>query len=213
MELQFEYLLGIVVFGCTVGAYLVFLILGRKWRKEYERKGEKYWKVPKEKRVKELTSDVWRPKLVALSYFMAYFSNGFMKMAYSWTADKWGHKRVWYKTGFASAVTGFLWVTLQTGMVVWFIFLASFSNFLERLSTGGRMALMGDATPLALSSTVYQMYMSFTWIGNVPCSVIVGLLLPINLALLMVLLSIFSLIPVIIAKWLKPFETAKASKV
>ena len=83
MELQFEYLLGIVVFGCTVGAYLVFLILGRKWRKEYERKGEKYWKVPKEKRVKELTSDVWRPKLVALSYFMAYFSNGFMKMAYS----------------------------------------------------------------------------------------------------------------------------------
>lgn len=448
-----------------MGAYLVFLSLGRKWRKEYETKGEKYWTEPKEKRVKELTSDVWRPKLVAISYFMAYFSNGFMKMAYSlwvplflinrgvsvfdaalfiglsyvswqwkmfigmasdslkvkfrgkshrrhpwfliagllgvvgsmifvfadpadmpvwtlffpitvmiiagsaifdlaadayaldvvppefharilggvqtagmavggiagsmippllinmwgyrsvlivggftcalafpfllqpepkleqerifgkqaiaftftektvliasllmmgnaigiiriisptggmfslimnnvvgdmtpelagniatisllvgipssliggWAADKWGHKRVYYITGAAAALTGYLWVTLQPGMVVWFIVLASFSNFLQRLSTGGRMALMGDATPLALSATVYQMYMSFSWIGNVPCSVIVGWLLPINLPLLMVLLSTLSFIPVVIAKWLKPFEAAKATKV
>jgi hypothetical protein len=83
LDLQFEYLLGIVVFGCTLGAYLVFLSLGRKWRREYEMKGEEYWKEAKEKRVKELTNDLWRPKLVAISYFMAYFSNGFMKMAFS----------------------------------------------------------------------------------------------------------------------------------
>jgi hypothetical protein len=81
--LEFEQLLGILMFTCTAVTYLIFLILGRKWRKKFELRGIRYWKAPKEQRVKELMTDVWRPKLIAVFYGLAYFTNGYMKVIYS----------------------------------------------------------------------------------------------------------------------------------
>jgi hypothetical protein len=98
-------------------------------------------------------------------------------------------------------------------MVTQFIILAMLTNFIQRLNAGGRMALMGDATPLALSATVFQMYMSFSWIGNVPASVIIGSLLPTNLPLLMALLSSLSILPLFLVRFIKPYEVGKAVKV
>jgi MFS family permease len=464
--MKFEHLLAIAVFGCTIGTYSIFLTLGRKWRREFEAKGVKYWRSPKEERVQELMSDVWRPKLVAIFHAMAYFTNGYMKISFSmwvplfllnvrgistfeaalflaiaytswqwkmfigmasdalpitwrgkryrrhpwflatgilsvaasmifvlndplempvwttffaaiaimttagaifdmaadsyavdvvppeyharylggvnavgmalggiaaslispiligiggyrlvfivggltgmiaflflllkepelvserifskqaiaftftektvliasllqmgsaiglrrfsnptggmfsiimnevvgifspeqaarislivlliglpssliggWAADKWGHKRTYIITGFVFAIFGFLWMTLRAGMVIWFICLASLTNFIQRLSAGGRSGLLGDSTPLALSGTVFQMYMSFSWIGNVPASIMIGALLPVNIPLLMAVLSSFSFIPLILVRFIKPYEIGKAVKV
>jgi hypothetical protein len=120
---------------------------------------------------------------------------------------------VFFITGVAFAVAGFLWISLRPGMVMWFIFLAMLTNFLQRLNAGGRMALMGDSTPLALSGTVFQMYMSFSWIGNVPASIIIGLLLPVNIPLLMGTLAIFTFIPLLLARFLTPYEVGKATSI
>jgi len=52
----------------------------------YEEKGINYWNVPKEKRIRELTSDIFRPRLVTIFYALAYFANGYMKITFSlWT--------------------------------------------------------------------------------------------------------------------------------
>jgi MFS family permease len=127
-----------------------------------------------------------------------------------WAADKWGHKRLYFISGIGVMVTGYMWMTLKPGMVTWFVVLAIMSNFVERINSGGRMALMGDSTPLALSATVFQMYMSFSWVGNIPASIIVGYLLPRNLPLLFAVLSSFTLVPLFLVRYLKPYEAAKA---
>jgi MFS family permease len=125
-------------------------------------------------------------------------------------ADRWGHKRIYFIAGLGVMVTGYLWMTLKPGMVTWFIVLAVISNFVERISSGGRMALMADSTPLALSATVFQMYMSFSWVGNIPASIIIGYLLPRDISLLFAILSTFTLLPLFLVRYLKPYEAAKA---
>jgi MFS family permease len=130
-----------------------------------------------------------------------------------WWADKWGHKKLYWASGIALILSGYLWMTLKQGMTTWFIILAIGSNFVERINAGGRMALMGDATPLALSATVFQMYMSFSWVGNIPASIIVGLLLPKNIPLLFAVLSSTTLIPLILVRYLEPYEAGKAIQV
>lgn len=85
-KMDFQQLLGILIFTCTTTTYLTFLVLGRKWRKNFERKGIRYWKAPKEQRIRELMNDVWQPKLITVFYGLACFTNGYMKIAYSmWT--------------------------------------------------------------------------------------------------------------------------------
>lgn len=464
--MDFEQVLVILIFTCTTATYLIFLVLGRKWRKDFERKGIRYWKAPKEQRIKEIMHDVWQPKLITVFYGLAYFTNGYMKIAFSmwaplfllqirgidtfqvalflglvytpwqwkmffglasdglplkfrgklyrrhhwfllaglfstvsslgflfvnlhelpiwtgffpmvflvvtagaifdmvadayaldvtppefharvlggvntvgmalggataallppvllpiggyqlvfftsgftgifaflflllkeppleqerklnkqaiaftftektvliasllmlsqsmgtarlsnptggmfaltmneivgsftpeqagtvalvvllsgipssliggWAADRFGHKRVYFITGVVFAAAGFLWTSLRAGMVTWFIFLAMLTNFLQRLNAGGRMALMGDSTPLALSGTVFQMYMSFSWIGNVPASIIIGTLLPVNVSLLMAILAAFTFIPLLLARLLTPYNVGKATSI
>jgi putative MFS transporter len=127
-----------------------------------------------------------------------------------WAADRWGHKRIYTISGVFMMLSGYLWMTLKPGMTTWFITLAIVSNFIERINSGGRMALMGDATPLALSATVFQMYMSFSWVGNIPASVIIGYLLPRNIPLLFAVLSSFTLVPLFLVRYMKPYEAAKA---
>ncbi len=130
-----------------------------------------------------------------------------------WAADKWGHRRIYLASGIVMMASGYLWMTLQRGMTAWLVVLAIVSNFIERINKGGRMALMGDATPLALSATVFQMYMSFSWVGNIPASIIVGLLLPRNIPLLFAVLSSFTIVPLFLVRYLKPYEAAKAVNV
>jgi MFS family permease len=131
----------------------------------------------------------------------------------SWAADKWGHRRLYWISGIVLMASGYLWMTLERGMVTWFVVLAILSNFLERINAGGRMALMGDATPLALSATVFQMYMSFSWIGNIPASLIIGILLPWNIPLLFAMLASFMIVPLVLSRYLTPYEAGKASNV
>ena len=128
-------------------------------------------------------------------------------------ADRWGHRRIFRISGVALMAAGYLWTTLRPRMVTWFVVLAIISNFVERINSGGRMTLMADSTPLALSATVFQMYMSFSWVGNIPASIIIGYLLPRNIPLLFAVLSSFTLIPLYLVKYLEPFEAGKAVKV
>jgi hypothetical protein len=81
MDLQ--YLLGIAVFVCTVIAYAVFLILGKIWRKEFEAEGIKYWTTSKVERVTILVNAIWKPRLVASLYTLAYFTNGYTRVTFS----------------------------------------------------------------------------------------------------------------------------------
>jgi hypothetical protein len=52
--------------------------------------------------------------------------------------------------------------------------------------------------------------MSFSWVGNIPASIIVGLLLPRNIPLLFAVLSSTTLIPLILVRYLEPYEAGKA---
>ena len=131
----------------------------------------------------------------------------------SWAADKWGHRLLYQVSGVIMMASGYLWMTVERGMTVWFLTLAVISNFIERINAGGRMALMGDSTPLALSGTIFQMYMSFSWVGNIPASIIIGTLLSRNIPLLFAILSSFTIIPLILVRYLKPYKIAKATNI
>ena len=72
---------------------------------------------------------------------------------------------------------------------------------------------MADATPLAMSSTVYQMYMSWSWIGNIPASILIGYLLGISLSTTVLVLSSASVVVLLLGLYVKPYEAGKASKV
>jgi MFS family permease len=130
-----------------------------------------------------------------------------------WAADKWGHKRLYLASGIMMVVSGYLWMTMRRGMILWFVTLAIITNFIERMNSGGNLALMGDSTPLALSGTVFQMYMSFSWIGNVPSSLIIGYLLPRNIPLVFATLSSLTMLPLFLSRYLKTYEVAKATRV
>jgi len=129
-----------------------------------------------------------------------------------WAADKYGHRRVFVVSGFALAASGLLWLNLREGMVLWFTSTASLISFLYTVNFACLLALTGDITPFALSSTVYQMYMSFIWIGNIPVSVLIGYLVTTNLPLCLVLMSLFTVLMSVVGAFIKPFEVGKASK-
>jgi MFS family permease len=153
------------------------------------------------------------PETVGLISVLVLLSGIPASLIGGWSADKYGHKRVFWISSLASILTGYLWMILGSGMATWFIMLAIISNFVERIASGGRMAIMADSTPLALSATVFQMYMSFYWVGNIPASVIVGYLLPRNIPLLFGVLSSFSILPLFLVRFLEPFDAGKAMKV
>jgi len=128
-------------------------------------------------------------------------------------SDKYGHRKAFTVATIAFAGAGFLWTTIAEGAVVWFIIVAMVSAFLERFWTGTTFAIMADSTPLAMSSTVYQMYMSWSWIGNIPSSVMIGYLLDIDLATTALITSVLMIIPLLLGYFIKPFEAGKASNI
>lgn len=128
-------------------------------------------------------------------------------------ADKYGHKRTFIAATIAFTMAGFLWTTLTPGAVTWFILVAMISSFLERFWTGTTFAIMADATPLAMSSTVYQMYMSWSWIGNIPASILIGYLLGHSLATTALVTSSLTVVVLLLGLFIKPYEAGKASKV
>jgi MFS family permease len=128
-------------------------------------------------------------------------------------ADKYGHKKALTIATIAFACVGFLWTTIGQGAVTWFIVVAMVSAFFERFWTGTVFAIMADSTPLAMSSTVYQMYMSWSWIGNIPSSVMIGYLLDINLAITALVTSSLMIVPLILGNYITPFEAGKASDI
>lgn len=128
-------------------------------------------------------------------------------------ADKYGHKRTFIVATVAFTGSGFLWTTLTPGAVTWFIVVAMISSFLERVWTGITFAMMADATPLAMSSTVYQMYMSWSWIGNIPASILIGYLLGYSLATTALVTSSLTVVVLLLGLFIKPYEAGKASKV
>ncbi|MDH5200457.1 MAG: hypothetical protein OEW93_06180, partial [Candidatus Bathyarchaeota archaeon] len=79
--------------------------------------------------------------------------------------------------------------------------------------TGTIYGLMADATPLALSSTVYQMYMSWAWIGNIPASILIGYLLNFNLGVTALVTSALTAAVLILGSQIRPYEAGKATKV
>lgn len=128
-------------------------------------------------------------------------------------SDKYGHKRAFIIASIAFMAAGFLWTTIAQGAVVWFIIVAMISAFLERFWTSTTYAIMADSTPLAMSSTVYQMYMSWTWIGNIPASVMIGYLLDLGLKTTALVTSSLLIVPLILGLLIKPFEAGKASDI
>jgi hypothetical protein len=81
--MMFEHMLALLLFSCTVAAYLILFGLGRKWRKEFTAQGVGYWNASKKERVNELTAGLWRPRLIAFFYALAYFANGYTKITFS----------------------------------------------------------------------------------------------------------------------------------
>ena len=80
---ELQYVSGALVFLCTVAAYAALILLGSRWRKQFESAGLRYWTTKKEERVSDLVEAVWRPRLVAALYGLAYFTNGFARIAFS----------------------------------------------------------------------------------------------------------------------------------
>jgi MFS family permease len=128
-------------------------------------------------------------------------------------SDKYGHKKTFIASSVAFAFAGLLWATMSKGAIVWFTVVAMVSSFLERFWTGTIYGLMADATPLALSSTVYQMYMSWAWIGNIPASILIGYLLNFNLGVTALVTSALTAAVLILGSQIRPYEAGKATKV
>ena len=128
-------------------------------------------------------------------------------------SDRFGHKRAFTISSVAFTIAGFLWATIAPGAVTWFIIVAMISAFFERFWTSTIYAIMADSTPLAMSSTVYQMYMSWIWIGNIPASVMVGYLLSFNLRITALVTSALMIVPLLLGLLIKPFEAGKASEI
>jgi MFS family permease len=128
-------------------------------------------------------------------------------------SDKYGHKKSFIIASIAFTLTGFLWTTIKPGAVTWFIIVAMISAFFERFWTGTTFANMADSTPLAMSSSVYQMYMSWSWIGNIPSSVMIGYLLGFSLRTTALVTSSLMIVPLLLGTLIKPFEAGKASDI
>jgi len=129
-------------------------------------------------------------------------------------ADRHGHKRAFMWATAVFAASGLLWVTLSpSSALVWTAAVVMASSFMERFWTGTVFAIMADATPLAMSSTVYQMYMSWSWIGNIPASILIGYLLGIGLVPTVLVLSSASVVVLLLGLFVKPYEAGKASRV
>jgi MFS family permease len=126
-------------------------------------------------------------------------------------SDKYGHKKAFIIASVAFAFSGILWATLQPGAVNWFIIISMISSFMERFWTSTVFAIMADSTPLAMSSTVYQMYMSWSWIGNIPSSIFIGYLLGISLRVTALITTAMIFIVLAIGIYIKPYEAGKAS--
>ena len=129
------------------------------------------------------------------------------------TSDRYGHKRAFIIASIAFMGAGFLWTTIAPGAVIWFIVVAMISAFFERFWTSTIFAIMADSTPLAMSSTVYQMYMSWSWIGNIPGSVMIGYLLDLGLRTTALVTSSLMIVPLVLGLMIKPFEAGKASDI
>lgn len=129
-----------------------------------------------------------------------------------WAADKWGHKKMFVVSGLGFAFSGLLWINLQRGAVLWFTSTAVLMSFLNTFNLACLLALMGDITPLALSSTVFQMYMSFIWIGNVPMSLFIGYYITSNFPLCLAAMFCCTILMSVIGGLIKPFEAGKAVK-
>lgn len=127
--------------------------------------------------------------------------------------DKFGHKRTFIIATVAFIGAGLLWTTLTPGAITWFIIVAMVSSFLERFWTGTVFALMADATPLAISSTVYQMYMSWSWIGNIPASLLIGYFLGTSLRVTALVMSSLTVTVLIFGLFIRPYEAGKASNI
>jgi MFS family permease len=128
-------------------------------------------------------------------------------------SDEYGHKRTFILATLAYAASGLLWMTLSPGGVTWFIVVAIISSFFERFWIGTVFALMADATPLAMSSTVYQMYMSWSWIGNIPASLLIGYLLGYSIRITALVMSALTIVVLIFGIFIRPYEAGKASSV
>jgi len=128
-------------------------------------------------------------------------------------SDRFGHKKAFITATLAFIGAGLLWTTLVQGNVLWFVAVAMLSSFLERFWSGTVFALMADATPLALSSTVYQMYMSFSWIGNIPSSIMIGYLLDLSMGTTAIVASGLTTVTLILGYLIQPYEAGKASRV
>jgi MFS family permease len=129
-----------------------------------------------------------------------------------WASDKWGHRKIFIASSLAMAASGLLWVGLREGMVLWFAASATLISFVYTINLASLLALMGDITPFALSSTVFQMYMSFIWIGNIPVSVLFGYLLTVNLPLCLGIMIFFTVVMSVVSRYIQPFEVGKATK-
>jgi ABC-type transport system involved in Fe-S cluster assembly fused permease/ATPase subunit len=81
--MNLQYILGIAVFVCTVIAYTIFIILGNIWRKDFGTEGKKYWTTSKGERVSTLVNSIWKPRLVASLYTLAYFTNRYTRVTFS----------------------------------------------------------------------------------------------------------------------------------
>ncbi|MFC1802511.1 MFS transporter [Thermoproteota archaeon] len=128
-------------------------------------------------------------------------------------SDKYGHKKAFTVASILFTCAGFLWTTIAPGAITWFIIVAMISAFLERFWTGTTFAIMADSTPLAMSSTVYQMYMSWSWIGNIPSSIMIGYLLGFSLRSTALVTSSLMIVPLILGTLIKPFDAGKATEI
>lgn len=151
------------------------------------------------------------PELVGRISLVTLLSGFPASIIGGWASDKWGHKKVLVASSLALGASGLLWINLEEGLIYWFTVSAIIINFFYTINLASLLALMADITPLALSSTVFQMYMSFIWIGNIPVSVIVGYLLSTNLQLCLTFMIFFTVLMAVIARWIEPYEIGKAT--
>jgi MFS family permease len=130
-----------------------------------------------------------------------------------WAADRWGHKRMFLIFRFVNAVIGLLWIFVAGGMGGLFIALVMIANIFGSFGTGSMMGILSDVTPLGLASTVFQMYMSLAHVAKIITAIIISILLPQSLQMTMIVLSLLSLLSLIPAFYIKPYEAGKADKV
>jgi hypothetical protein len=111
---------------------------------------------PKKERVNELTAGLWRPRLIAFFYALAYFANGYTKITFSMWAPLYLLQIRGISTFETALFLGLVYVSWQWKMFI---------------------GMLSDAVPVSFRGKIYRRHPWFVMAGVLSVLTMLGFIL------------------------------------